>query len=84
VQKDGLTLREIEIAQLLAEGLCSKEIAVLLGVSVKTAETHRSNLMRKLGIHNLPNLVLYTIRKSIIEVPVFDPASREKIYTAAA
>jgi hypothetical protein len=40
--------------------------------------------MRKLGIHNLPNLVLYTIRKSIIEVPVFDPASREKIYTAAA
>jgi len=84
LQKDGLTLREIEIAQLLAEGLCSKEIAVLLGVSVKTAETHRSNLMRKLVIHNLPNLVLYTIRKSIIEVPVFDPASREKIYTAAA
>ncbi len=86
----SLTVREVEIAQLLAEGKCSKEIAVLLGVSLKTAETHRSNLMRKLHIHNLPGLVRYAIQENIIEVPVFEEAPPVKtpvaarIYTAAA
>lgn len=79
-----LTLRELEIAQLLAEGKCSKEVACLLGLSVKTAETHRSNLMRKLHIHNLPNLVLFTIKENIIEVPIFDRVIHSKAYTAAA
>ena len=79
-----LTLRELEIAQLLAEGKCSKEVAGLLGLSVKTAETHRSNLMRKLHIHNLPHLVLFTIKENIIEVPIFDRAIHSKAYTAAA
>ena len=80
----SLTVREVEIAQLLAEGKCSKEIAVLLGVSLKTAETHRSNLMRKLHIHNLPGLVLYAIQENIIEVPVFEEAPPIKFRPAAA
>jgi DNA-binding NarL/FixJ family response regulator len=83
-QDYSLTMREIEVAQLLAEGKSSKEIAALLGLSSKTAETHRSNLMRKLHIHKLPGLVLYTIQKSIIEVPVFDPVSKVKTQIAAA
>ena len=71
IEQHGLTAREIEIAQLLAEGKCSKEIATLLQMSLHTAETHRSNLMRKLRIHSLSELVLYSIRANIIEVPVF-------------
>lgn len=78
-----LTMREIEIAQLLAEGKCSKEVAMILGVSVKTAETHRNNLMRKLHIHNLPPLVLYAIERNIIEVPVFE-APQSKVWGAVA
>lgn len=84
VAKGELTQREIEIAQLLAEGRCSKEIAVILGLSVHTAETHRSNLMRKLGIHNVAPLVLYSIRTNIIEVPVLDTTPKPQTWTAAA
>lgn len=65
----GLTAREREIVQLLAEGKSTKEVAVTLGVSVKTAETHRSNLMRKLGLHCLSELVLYAVRNNIVQVP---------------
>jgi len=64
-----LTAREREIAQLVAEGKSTKEVAVTLGVSVKTAETHRSNLMRKLGLHCLSELVLYAVRNNIVQVP---------------
>ena len=64
-----LTAREREIVQLLAEGTSTKEVAVTLGVSVKTAETHRSNLMRKLGLHCLSELVLYAVRNNIVQVP---------------
>jgi DNA-binding NarL/FixJ family response regulator len=64
-----LTAREREIVQLLAEGESTKEVAGTLGVSVKTAETHRSNLMRKLGLHCLSELVLYAVRNNIIQVP---------------
>jgi len=62
----GLTAREREIVQLLAEGHSNKEIAVLLELSVKTVETHRSNILRKLGLHSLPDLVRYAIRNQII------------------
>ena len=55
--------------QLLAEGKSTKEVAVTLSVSVKTAETHRSNLMRKLGLHCLSELVLYAVRNNIVQVP---------------
>ena len=63
-----LTAREREIVQLLAEGKTSKEVANILNVSVKTAETHRSNLMRKLGIHSLSEVVLYAVRNNIVQV----------------
>jgi DNA-binding NarL/FixJ family response regulator len=63
-----LTPREREIAQLLAEGKSTKEVATHLSLSVKTAETHRSNLMRKLGLHSVSELVLYAVRNNIIQV----------------
>lgn len=62
-----LTSREREIVQLLAEGKTSKEVASKLGISVKTAETHRANVMRKLEIHSLSDLVRYAVRNRIIE-----------------
>ena len=64
----GLTSREREVIQLVAEGKSTKEVAVALGLSVKTADTHRSNLMRKLGVHSVSELVLYAIRNNIIHV----------------
>ncbi len=63
-----LTPREREIVQLLAEGKSSKEVAVALGLSVKTAETHRSNIMRKLELHSVSDLVLYAVRNNIVQV----------------
>jgi two-component system response regulator NreC len=54
--------------QLLAEGKSAKEVAVALGLSVKTVETHRSNLMRKLDVHSVSQLVLYAVRKNIVQV----------------
>jgi DNA-binding NarL/FixJ family response regulator len=68
--KDGLsrlTNREREIVQLLAEGKSSKEVGVTLGISVKTAETHRANIMRKLEIHSVSELVRYAVKNQIIE-----------------
>ena len=62
-----ITPREREIVQLLAEGRSSKEVASILGISVKTAETHRSNVMRKLKIHTISELVLYALRNQIVE-----------------
>lgn len=66
-QRNRLTTREREIVQLLAEGKSSKEVAVALGISVKTAETHRANIMRKLEIHSVSELVRYAIKNQIIE-----------------
>ncbi len=65
--KSRLTAREREIVQLLAEGKANKEVAAALGISVKTAETHRSNIMRKLGAHSMSELVRYAIRNKITE-----------------
>jgi len=62
-----LTPRQREIVQLLAEGKSSKEVAVTLDVSVKTAETHRANIMRKLDCHSVSEVVRYAIRNQIIE-----------------
>jgi DNA-binding NarL/FixJ family response regulator len=72
-----LTPREREVIQLLAEGKSSKEVASLLNLSTKTAETHRSNIMRKLGIHSIRDLVVYAVKNDIIQVQVpsrTDPA----------
>ena len=65
--RSRLTSREREIVQLLAEGKSSKEVAVVLGISVKTAETHRANVMRKLQVHSVSELVRYAIKNNIIE-----------------
>jgi DNA-binding NarL/FixJ family response regulator len=62
-----LSSREREIVQLLAEGKSSKEVAVALGISVKTAETHRANIMRKLEMHSVSELVRYAVRNQMIE-----------------
>ncbi len=64
---DTLSAREREIVQLLAEGNSNKDVARVLKISVKTAETHRSNIMRKMGFGSLPELVRYAIRNKIIE-----------------
>jgi DNA-binding NarL/FixJ family response regulator len=64
---DRLTSREREIVQLLSEGKSSKEVASALTISVKTAETHRANIMRKLEIHSVSELVRYAVRNQIIE-----------------
>jgi DNA-binding NarL/FixJ family response regulator len=61
-----LTPRQREIVQLLAEGKSSKEVAVALGLSVKTAETHRANIMRRLECHSVSELVRYAVRNGII------------------
>jgi DNA-binding NarL/FixJ family response regulator len=63
-----LSAREREIVQLLAEGASNKEVARALGISVKTAETHRSNIMRKMQFASLSDLVKYAVRNKIIEV----------------
>lgn len=65
---DLLTAREREVIQLLAEGRTSKEVAVTLNLSVKTAETHRTNLMRKLGLHSVADLTRYAVRNGIVHV----------------
>jgi DNA-binding NarL/FixJ family response regulator len=62
-----ITPREREIVQLLAEGKSSKDVAVSLGISVKTAETHRANAMRKLELHSITELVRYAIKNKIVK-----------------
>ena len=67
VSGERLTPREREIVQLLSEGKSSKEVAAMLNISVKTAETHRANIMRKLSMHSVSELVRYAVRNQIIE-----------------
>jgi DNA-binding NarL/FixJ family response regulator len=64
---DPLTTREREVLQLVAEGKTTKEVASLLGVSVKTADTHRTHLMQKLQIHDTASLVRLAIRRGLIQ-----------------
>jgi two-component system response regulator NreC len=64
---DPLTDRERQVLQLIAEGKTTKEVAVILGVSIKTAESHRSSLMSKLDIHSTAALVRYAIRRGLVE-----------------
>jgi DNA-binding NarL/FixJ family response regulator len=66
-QEDPLTDREREVLQLVAEGKTTKQIAGLLGVSVKTAESHRTRIMQKLKIHETAGLVRYAIRRGLIQ-----------------
>jgi len=61
-----LTEREREVLQLLAEGRSNKEVAGLLNISIHTVDTHRTNLMQKLDLHNTAEVVIYAMRKRII------------------
>jgi DNA-binding NarL/FixJ family response regulator len=63
---DPLTLRERQVLQLIGEGKSSKEIAAVLGISTKTAESHRTRLMQKLDIHEVASLVRYAIRRGLV------------------
>jgi DNA-binding NarL/FixJ family response regulator len=61
-----LTTREREILQLLAEGKSNKEVAAMLNLSLYTVETHRGNILQKLNLHSVPELILYAVRKGVI------------------
>lgn len=76
----SLTPREREIVQLVAEGKSAKEVASHLEISVKTAETHRSNLMRKLNLHSVAEVVLYAVKNHMVQVasPTPDLAAPRK------
>jgi two-component system, NarL family, response regulator NreC len=63
---DLLTTREREVLQLLAEGKTNKEVATVLDVSPYTVESHRTNLMQKLNLHNTAEIVLYAVRKGLV------------------
>ena len=64
---DSLTLRERQVLQLIAEGKTTRDVASLLFISVKTAETHRTRLMQKLDIHETASLVRYAIRRGLVQ-----------------
>ena len=65
--KEPLTSRELQVLQLVAEGRSTKVVASLLGISFKTAESHRTRIMTKLGIHETAGLVRYAIRRGLIQ-----------------
>jgi DNA-binding NarL/FixJ family response regulator len=65
---DTLTDREKQVLKLVAEGRSNKEVAELLGISVKTAMSHREHVMEKLGVHNRTELVRFALRKGVIRV----------------
>jgi DNA-binding NarL/FixJ family response regulator len=65
---DALSARQREILQMVAEGKSTKEIAFVLDVSVKTVETHRAAIMERLGIRDVPGLVVYAIRNGLIRI----------------
>ena len=72
---DLLTSREMEVLQLIAEGWVNKQIASELGLSIKTIEKHRQQLMNKLGIHDIAGLTRYAISKGVIRTPTVDAAT---------
>ncbi|MEO8595433.1 MAG: response regulator transcription factor [Candidatus Solibacter sp.] len=63
---DLLTDREREVLQLVAEGKSNKEVATLLNIGVTTVETHRGHVLQKLGLHSVPEIILYAVRKGVI------------------
>jgi DNA-binding NarL/FixJ family response regulator len=69
-QERSLTPRELEVLKLLAEGKTVRGAATILGLSGKTVDAHKFNLMRKLGIHNKAELVMWAIQKKVVKVPV--------------
>lgn len=68
-RETGLTVRELEVLQLIVEGLSNKEIATKLGLSANTVAVHRANIMDALGIHKTAELVVYAIRNGLVNIP---------------
>lgn len=66
----SLTVRERQVLKLLAEGRTVRSVASILGLSIKTVDAHKFNLMRKLGIHNKAELVMWAIQKRVVNLPV--------------
>lgn len=62
------TRREIEVIRLVSEGYKNREVAEMMGISTKTVETHRSNIMNKLALRNIADLMRYAIQKGIIKI----------------
>jgi DNA-binding NarL/FixJ family response regulator len=71
ISENGPTAREIEIIRLLGSGKANKEVAQELGITVRTVETHRAKIMRKLGLHSITQLLHYAIRKGILTAQDF-------------
>src|SRR5260370_14997007 len=69
-QERALTAREREVLKLLAEGKTVRAAAAVLGLSSKTVDAHKFNLMRKLGLHNKAQLVMWAIQKRVVKIPV--------------
>ncbi|HSY64768.1 MAG TPA: LuxR C-terminal-related transcriptional regulator [Terriglobales bacterium] len=69
LRRSNLTPREREVVRMIAEGNSARKIAGTLGLSIKTVEAHKFNLMRKLDIHNKAQLVTYAIQKRIVALP---------------
>jgi two-component system, NarL family, response regulator NreC len=67
VPVDPLTPRERQVLQMVGEGRSTKDVAAILGISTKTAESHRARLMRKLDIHETAGLVRYAIRRGLVQ-----------------
>ena len=67
VRPSSLTSRELEVIHLMADGKSNKEVASLLGISAKTAEAHRINIMRKLDVHSVAEVVRYAVRNQLLE-----------------
>ncbi len=70
VRPRELSKREKEVVQLVAEGYKNREVAEKLGISVKTVETHRANIMNKLAFRNVVQLVRYAIRKGLVSLEI--------------
>lgn len=77
IEKETLTPRESQVIKLLAKGKSTKDVALLLQLSVKTAETHRSNIMGKLGLHSVSELVLYAVRNNIVQATPPEPSTSD-------
>lgn len=67
-EKRALTKRETEIVRLVADGFKNREVAEKLAISVKTVETHRANIMNKLALRNLAELIRYAIQKGLVKI----------------
>ena len=68
MERRALTKREIEVVRLVSHGHKNREVAEKLGISVKTVETHRSNVMNKLALRNVVELIRYAIQKGLIKI----------------